>query len=103
MGQKFKNWLIKRLGGYTQEEYHRIEYKPLPVLRVEEHRPIKLRSTMTINNAYLGGIERATRVVEQRLADDIRQHIAWEKWDGYCPDEVVITGTITVLEQEDKR
>lgn len=50
MIQRIKNWLIKRLGGYTATEYNRINWIQESCVRYmpEDYRHEKLRATVAI-------------------------------------------------------
>ena len=50
MWKRFKTWLIKRLGGYTKEEYDDWSRIPIPkpLIREERFRAVDLRAERTV-------------------------------------------------------
>ena len=105
--QKIKHWLVKRLGGYTREEYDdwsRIPIVKPPIIR-EVHRTTELRAVQKISQHeiltsqdYQIFEKVMLSKIENELKAAITPYITWNKRreDG----NVLFSGTLTVLVPE---
>ena len=111
MWKRFKTWLIKRLGGYTKEEYDKCYlstwHKPIiPGTR----KFVTLHATHTLGMEELAAIrdefdhrvtERRVRdILVKRLTDDMIQHIEWNVCENRRDQTMTVEGVLVVVEQQ---
>lgn len=106
MLKRLKDWLIKRLGGYTKEEYNdwsRIPIVKPPIVR-EVHRTAELHAVQIINMeelaAHRNAVDlRARERIVSRLTNDMIPYIAWKSSENRQDFTVTLEGVLVVLEQ----
>ena len=106
MLKRLKDWLIKRLGGYTKEEYDdwsRIPIVKPPIIR-EVHRTTELHAAQIINMEELAAYRdvvdlRARERIVSKLTTDMIPYIAWKSSENRRDFTVTLEGVLVVLEQ----
>lgn len=105
MMRRVRDWIIKKLGGYTAAEYERIGRVPLQKAFVEQRNVEKLEVRCEISRTSLAGrglareevarrelAVRLTRLVEERMTVQSREDIA--------RDSIVVRAYICVVTEE---
>ena len=91
--KRFKNWLIKKLGGYTEEQTKIIEKvveKPLDVVEFTYHKaePIVIQSRIVLNQNYINMwlADDPTYIdrLEMQLKEQIASRIGKELVENHC-------------------
>ena len=110
MLERLKNWLIKRLGGYTKEEYDDQSRFPImkpdfrAIARTVRH-TVDLRAERIVYREEfmtLGQQEAELRTraeIARELASAAMPYIAWEQCENRLDLAVRVRGTLTVLEE----
>lgn len=106
MWKRFKAWLIKRLGGYTKEEYD--DWSRIPIVRPaivrEVHRTAELRAAQIIGMEDLAAYRdlvdlRARERIVSELTTGMIPYIAWKSSENRQDFTVTLEGVLVVLEQ----
>lgn len=69
---RFKNWLIKKLGGHTDEEVTALLRQP-PLVHKYNFQPIILRTEITCNEMMLSNMTAREEVMERFLSTFVSQ------------------------------
>lgn len=106
MWKRFKDWLIKHLGGYTKEEYNdwsRIPIVKPPIVR-EVHRTAELHAAQIIGMKDLAAhrdlVELLARErIVSELTTGMIPYIAWKSSENRQDFTVTLEGVLVVLER----
>ena len=107
MWKRFKAWLIKRLGGYTKEEYD--DWSRIPIVRPpiiqEVHRTVDLHADRVVRYeevVALGATQaeiHAKTYIREALSVAMLPHIKWRMTRHPNDFQMIVEGVLTVLEQ----
>jgi len=86
MLQKFKNWLIKKLGGYTKAEYDMIPIQRM-VFQPEDLNVIALRAECTYDELRMPPQEWVENRLIENLAQQMKPYVTWE----FCQNPMDMT------------
>lgn len=98
---KFKNWLIKKLGGYTKAEYDAIAHIPMPKPVIQEVRPNvhTLRDELTVfretERRYRKALEKDMVV---KLAEALKPYVRFQVQNIWAQDSVKLRAEVRVLD-----
>ena len=94
--QRFKNWLIHKLGGYTKDYVMTIEHAQVPL--------VTLTSKVTITNAhrYHFDIESIGDQILRDFADQLRDYIDIETYVNPMEDITMYRATIKIADRRKK-
>lgn len=105
MLEKIRNWIIKKLGGYTKTEYQYINRIEVPKLRVEPHEVVTLCEQTQIHYMHKGYLdyellaERYRNMLRDRLMYQLGAYIEYEAREAEC-GELVMRATLRVLQRK---
>ena len=112
MFERSKNWLVKKLGGYTEEQYGRellgLELRAIELerkatdLERELHRSsgetkIFRAEVMRFPFNWVPRQEELERDMAAKLMEEIRPYIRWSSKDGAYFGQIAYAGEITVV------
>ena len=107
MLEKLKNWIIKKLGGYTEGEYQSAKSfgEPLPLnpLRVERQQPVTLQVRYSYPDDAIDRMEalrRAEARVKLGLNDATLRYMTLRATKEDVSRTITVEGTLRVLEKE---
>ena len=107
MLKRLKDWLIKRLGGYTKEEYNDWSRIPIvkPLIREERFRAVDLRAERTVyfeDVMALGEQQteiRTRREIVEELSHAMLPYIVWRKTQNPGVYKMRVEGLLLVQER----
>ena len=107
MLKRLKDWLIKRLGGYTKEEYNDWSRIPIvkPLIREERFRAVDLRAERTVYLEELRvlGQQEAELRTRQKIAEELAglalPYIVWEQTENRMNMAIRVSGKLVVMEE----
>ena len=94
--QRFKNWLIHKLGGYTKDRVMTIEHTQVPL--------VTLTSKVTVTNAhrYHFDMETIGDQILRDLSDQLRDYIDIETCVNPMEDITIYRATIRIADRRRK-
>ena len=100
MLKKFKDWLIKKLGGYTKAEYD--DFSRIPVCRYEFLPPQNNNIvTLSIEGEFSHFDDPPTEWIEDmlmaELARKIKPHVHWERGENYSTMKTWVRAIVKVV------
>lgn len=106
--QKLKDWLIKRLGGYTRKEYNLVYDAYQIAFRRPRRSPVKLRACQVVSVEEFAAVrseqELEARVCEKIVSDLQFAALPYVRFRKTVEDRgatVRIEGTLEVLEPQE--
>ena len=87
MWQKIKNWIIKKLGGYTKAEYENLSKRPVERFEFIPHpasNVVLLRTEGVVDTFYAPEKEWMEDKLVHALAQELRPYVRWTTCDDYC-------------------
>lgn len=104
--QRVCDWLIKRLGGYTEKEYFRVQRPPLHFPTPVERRNVRrLRATLVArpdNAGMIGNEDMVRRELAFRLLPLVMENmrVTRVKKDYAMPGALEFEGKIDIVEED---
>lgn len=100
MLKKFKDWLIKKLGGFTKAEYD--DWSRLPVSKLEfipepMGDVVTLCADVTFNVAYAPPPDWIEATLCGALANKIKPYVRLETHDDFCRDKKTVRAYVKVV------
>lgn len=104
MWWKIKNWLIKRLGGYTKAEYD--DFSRFPVTRFEviperTKNIVRLQSEAWFDSFSTPPTEWTERKLIGELAMQLKPYVHWEQSEDYCRMKRAVRAVVKVVKFND--
>lgn len=102
MWQKFKNWLIKKLGGYTDEEYKKDWAIPkIPHIEPVHKDVVPIKARVSVGLRYLESpaidiIGWAREQLLREITKEVSRFIEYEAKDDCLMDERIYSATLYV-------
>lgn len=107
MWERFKAWLIKRLGGYTKEEYD--DWSRIPIAKTliveQRFRSVDLRADRTVTFEQVSALGahqaeiHAKTYIREALSGAMLPYIVWRMRRHPTGHEMIVEGVITVQER----
>ena len=103
MLQRFKNWIIKKLGGYTKAEYD--NYARLPIDRFvvmpeQTRNVVTLRTEMTYDHFASPPSEWIEDRLCGELGRQIKPYVRLERGEDYCNMMTTIRAYVKVVDTD---
>ena len=105
MMRRIRDWIIKKLGGYTAAEYERIGRVPLQKAFVEQRNVEKLEVRCEISRASFAarGLAReevARRELAVRLTRLVQERMTVQRQEDVAIDSIVVRAYIRVVTED---
>lgn len=100
MWEKIKNWLIKRLGGYTKAEYDdsgRFPVTRYEVIQDQRKDVVTLQADMWYDAFSTPPSEWTEKQLIGELAMKIKPYVKWERSDDYCRMKKGVRAVVKVV------
>lgn len=107
MWKRFKTWLIKRLGGYTKEEYD--DWSRIPIVKplIVEKRfgtvNLHAERTVYLEELRVLGQQEAELRTRQKIAKELAglalPYIVWEQTENRMNMAIRVSGKLVVMEE----
>lgn len=101
MWQKIKNWLIKKLGGYTKAEYDDFSRCPVTRFEILPERPkniVRLHADVWFDPFSTPPREWTERKLLDALATQIKPYVHWENSEDYCRMKRGVRAVVKVVD-----
>lgn len=98
MWAKFKNWLIKKLGGYTKWEYDDLSLVTRYEVLSEQRKDIvQLRAEMSYDSFRTLPKEWVEDKLVGQLAEQMKPLVHWERSEDYCEMKIGVRAGVKVV------
>lgn len=85
---KIKEWLIRKLGGITQNELYELYNQQRNIIRYQEGHVITYKTELIINKDWPFAVERAQNKLATQMLDAVKENMEIEYMD--CPETGMI-------------
>lgn len=100
MKDKIKAWLIHMLGGYTQQEYDKLRFAPMPVVKEKTVYPVTVTEHYTLAKNILGQHHRQAQIRKElttKLVPELSKLVRYSGPTYIAPGQYGFSVSITVI------